>query len=59
MIAPVDSQAVKVLGVADDPRLSKEVKAFLKLLNSNGVPLETLPPLEAQRNLCFSPTGYR
>lgn len=51
MISPAKSQAVKVLEVADDPRLSREVKAFLKLLNSNGVPLETLPPLEARQVL--------
>jgi acetyl esterase/lipase len=37
------------LEVADDPRLSREVKAFLKELNSGGVPLETLPPLEARQ----------
>jgi acetyl esterase len=32
-----------------DPRLSRGVKAFLKVLNSSdGPPLETLPPLEAR-----------
>ena len=51
MITQVNSQAVNVLEVADDPRLSREVKAFLKLLNSGGVPLETLPPLEARQVL--------
>jgi acetyl esterase/lipase len=51
MIAQANLQAVKVLEVADDPRLSREVKAFLKLLNSGGVPLETLPPLEARQVL--------
>jgi acetyl esterase/lipase len=51
MIAQVTSSAVKVLEVADDPRLSREVKAFLKLLNAGGVPLETLPPLEARQVL--------
>jgi hypothetical protein len=51
MIAQANSQAVKVLEVADDPRLSREVKAFLKLLNSGGAPLETLPPLEARQVL--------
>ncbi len=30
MVAQVTSQAVKVLEVADDPRLSREVKAFLR-----------------------------
>ncbi|MEH2089988.1 alpha/beta hydrolase [Nostoc sp.] len=52
MISQAKSQAVKVLEVADDPRLSREVKAFLKLLNSgDGSPLETLPPLEARQVL--------
>ena len=51
MVAQVNPPAVKVLEVADDPRLSKEVKAFLALLNSGGVPLETLPPLEARQVL--------
>jgi acetyl esterase/lipase len=51
MISQAKSQAVKVLEVADDLRLSREVKAFLKLLNSGGVPLETLPPLEARQVL--------
>jgi acetyl esterase/lipase len=52
MISRANSQAVEVLEVADDPRLSKEVKAFLKLLNSgDGEPLETLPPLEARQVL--------
>lgn len=51
MVAQVNSQAAKILEVADDPRLSREVKAFLKVLNSSGVPLETLPPLEARQVL--------
>ena len=51
MISQANLQAVKVLEVAGDPRLSREVKAFLKLLNSGGVPLETLPPLEARQVL--------
>lgn len=35
-----------------DPRLSRGVKAFLKVLNSSGgPPLETLPPLEAREVL--------
>jgi acetyl esterase len=49
--AKATSQALKVLEVADDPRLSREVKAFLKLLNSGGVPLEALTPLEARQVL--------
>jgi acetyl esterase/lipase len=52
MVAQANSQAAKILEVADDPRLSREVKAFLKLLNSgDGAPLETLPPLEARQVL--------
>lgn len=51
MVAQVNSQADKVLEVADDPRLSSEVKAFLKVLNSGGVALETLTPLEARQVL--------
>lgn len=52
MIAQVPSQATKVLEVADDSRLSREVKAFLALLNSgDSVPLETLSPLAARQVL--------
>lgn len=51
MIAQATLQTVKVLEVADDPRLSREVKAFLKVLNSGGAPLETLPPLAARQVL--------
>jgi acetyl esterase len=42
----------KPLEVAADPRLSRGVKAFLKVLNSSGgPPLEALPPLEAREVL--------
>ncbi|MBD2120411.1 alpha/beta hydrolase [Trichocoleus sp. FACHB-262] len=51
MVAQVNSPTAKILEVADDPRLSREVKAFLKELNSGGVPLETLPPSEARQVL--------
>ncbi len=51
MTAQVNSQAVKVLKVADDPRLSRDTKEFLKLLNSGGVHLEALTPLEARQVL--------
>ncbi len=51
MISQAKSPAVKVMEVADDPRLSKEVKAFLALLNSGGVGLETLTPIEARQVL--------
>jgi acetyl esterase len=51
MVAQVNSPAVNILEVADDPRLSREVKAFLKLLNSGGVALEKLTPVEARQVL--------
>jgi len=52
MVAQVNSPAAEILEVADDPRLSRETKAFLKVLNSgDGPPLETLPPLEARQVL--------
>jgi acetyl esterase len=42
----------KPLDVAADPRLSRGVKAFLKVLNSSGgPPLEALPPLKAREVL--------
>lgn len=42
----------KPIEVAADPRLSRGVKAFLKVLNSSaGPPLEALPPLEAREVL--------
>jgi acetyl esterase len=51
MVAQVNSQAVKLLEIADDPRLSRETKEFLKGLNSAGVALEKLTPLEARQVL--------
>ncbi|BFM38390.1 alpha/beta hydrolase [Synechocystis sp. LKSZ1] len=52
MVAQVNSPAAEILEVANDPRLSRETKAFLKVLNSgDGPPLETLPPLEARQVL--------
>jgi len=52
MVSQAKSPSTNILEVADDPRLSREVKAFLKLLNSgDGPPLETLPPLEARQAL--------
>jgi len=42
----------KAIEVEVDPRLSRGVKAFLRVLNSSGgPPLETLPPLEAREVL--------
>ncbi|KQB40014.1 alpha/beta hydrolase [Flavobacterium aquidurense] len=37
--------------VADDNAISREIKVFLKALNSGGVPLESLLPLEAREVL--------
>ena len=41
----------KPIEVEVDPRLSRGVKAFLKVLNAPGPPLETLPPLAAREVL--------
>jgi hypothetical protein len=42
----------KAIEVEVDPRLSRGVKAFLRVLNSSGgPPLETLPPLAAREVL--------
>lgn len=49
MAAQINSQAVKLLDVADDPRLSRGTKEFLKALNSTGVALEKLTPIEARQ----------
>src|SRR5579883_341581 len=51
MAAQANSQAAKILEVGDDPRLSKGTKEFLKVLNSGGVALEKLTPLEARQVL--------
>ena len=57
MVAQVNSQAVKILEVADDPRLSKGTKEFLKVLNSGGVALEKLTALEARQVLVDAQTS--
>ena len=52
MSSPANIQREKPLEVETDPRLSRGVKAFLKVLNSSGgPPLEALPPLEAREVL--------
>lgn len=52
MSSPANKPAEKPMDVATDPRLSRGVKAFLKVLNSgDGPPLETLPPLDAREVL--------
>ena len=52
MSSPANKPAQKPMDVATDPRLSRGVKAFLKVLNSgDGPPLETLPPLDAREVL--------
>ena len=52
MKSSTDLEREEPLEVAADPRLSRGVKAFLKVLNSSGgPPLESLPPLEAREVL--------
>jgi acetyl esterase/lipase len=52
MKSSTDLEREKPMEVAVDPRLSRGVKAFLKVLNSSGgPPLETLPPLAAREVL--------
>lgn len=52
MSSPANVQSDKPLDVEVDPRLTRGVKAFLKVLNSaGGPPLEALPPLEARKVL--------
>jgi len=52
MSSPASIQSEKPLEVEVDPRLSRGVKAFLKVLNSGGgPPLETLPPPDAREVL--------
>jgi len=52
MESATDLKRKKTIEVEVDPRLSRGVKAFLKVLNSSGgPPLETLPPLEAREVL--------
>jgi len=52
MSSPANIQSNKPLEVEVDPRLSRGVKAFLKILNSGGgPPLESLPPLQAREVL--------
>ena len=52
MSSPANMQFEEPLEVEVDPRLSRGVKAFLKVLNSGGgPPLEELPPLDAREVL--------
>jgi acetyl esterase/lipase len=52
MKSATDLEREKPIEVEVDPRLSRGVKAFLKVLNSaGGPPLETLPPLDAREVL--------
>src|SRR6185503_9832361 len=52
MSSPANIQSKNPLEVEVDPRLSRGVKAFLKVLNSSdGPPLESLPPLDAREVL--------
>src|SRR3712207_6111848 len=51
MVTQVNSPAAELLAVTDDPRLSRGTKEFLKGLNSAGIALETLTPIEARQVL--------
>jgi acetyl esterase len=51
MVAQVNSPAAKLLEVADDPRLSRGTKEFLKGLNAAGIALEKLTAIEARQVL--------
>src|SRR5258707_6087607 len=52
MKSSTDLEREKPMEVSVDPRLSRGVKEFLKVLNSaGGPPLETLPPLAAREVL--------
>lgn len=52
MSSPANIQTEKPMEIEIDPRLSRGVKAFLKVLNSaDGPPLEALPPLDAREVL--------
>ena len=52
MSSSANLQSEKPLEVAVDPRLSRGVMAFVKVLNSaEGPPLEALPPLDAREVL--------
>src|SRR5262245_31288773 len=51
MKSTTDVERVTPLEVEVDPRLSRGVKAFLKVLNAPGPPLESLPPLKAREVL--------
>src|SRR6267142_1554262 len=51
-MSTLETALEKAIEVEVDPRLSRGVKAFLRVLNSSGgPPLETLPPLEAREVL--------
>ena len=52
MTSATDPRRENPIEVEGDPRLSRGVKAFLKVLNSSdGPPLESLPPLDAREVL--------
>ena len=50
MSIPITQEAERVVPFADDPHLDKGTKAFLKVLNSGGPPVESLSK-EAARNV--------
>jgi acetyl esterase/lipase len=58
MTLPNDSLA-QISDYATDPRISKDVKEFLKALNSGGKPLESMSPKEAQLVLVNAQAGVQ
>src|SRR5258706_13917245 len=53
-MSTLETALEKTIEVEVDPRLSRGVKAFLRVLNSSGgPPLEALPPLEAREGLVY------
>ncbi len=49
----------QIADFATDPRLSREVKEFLKVLNAGGTPLETLPAKVAQQAFADSQAAVK
>src|SRR5258708_17661692 len=57
-MSTLETALERAIEVEVDPRLSRGVKAFLRVLNSSGgPPLESLPPLEAREVLVNAPAS--
>tara|TARA_R110002051_G_scaffold314666_1_gene391971 strand:+ start:28571 stop:29569 length:999 start_codon:yes stop_codon:yes gene_type:complete len=60
MITTIEEKAKKRINYEQDPNLGREVKKFLKKLNSFGAPaLETLPYIKARRGLANLQAEYK